>query len=76
MWPFILQCDQPKEGIVNNSSKMDEFCKENQFVTWFETSAKDNINIDEATNCLVAKVYNFCFELRWWAGMLIFMTSF
>lgn len=52
----VSQCDQPKEGIVNNHNKMDEFCKENQFVGWFETSARDNINIDEAANCLVAKV--------------------
>lgn len=57
--PCVLlanKCDQPKEGIVNNHSKMDEFCKDNQFVAWFETSAKDNINIDEAANCLVAKI--------------------
>lgn len=41
---------------MNNNNKMNEFCKENQFVAWFETSAKDNINIEEAANCLVAKV--------------------
>jgi len=32
---------------------MDKFCKENKFIGWFETSAKDNINIDSAGNFLV-----------------------
>jgi len=32
---------------------MDKFCKENKFIGWFETSAKDNINIDTAGNALV-----------------------
>lgn len=35
---------------------MDEYCKENDFTAWFETSAKDNINIDEAARALVSKV--------------------
>ncbi|XP_057660479.1 ras-related protein Rab-38 isoform X1 [Diorhabda carinulata] len=57
--PCVLlanKCDQPKEGIVNNPAKMDEFCKENGFHAWFETSAKDNINIDDAANSLVEKI--------------------
>lgn len=32
---------------------MDRFCKENRFAGWFETSAKDNLNIDKAANFLV-----------------------
>jgi len=32
---------------------MDKFCKEHKFIGWFETSAKDNVNIDEAGNFLV-----------------------
>lgn len=35
---------------------MDEFVKENDFIGWFETSAKDNINIDESAKGLVAQV--------------------
>ncbi|XP_064215429.1 ras-related protein Rab-32 isoform X1 [Tribolium castaneum] len=57
--PCVLlanKCDQQKEGLVNHPNKMDEYCKENGFTTWFETSAKDNINIDEAANALVAKI--------------------
>lgn len=42
--------------MVNNQNKMDEFCKEKQLVGWFETSAKENINIDEAAKCLVSRV--------------------
>lgn len=57
--PCILlanKCDQQKEGIVNNPSKMDEYCKEHNFSGWFETSAKENINIDEAAKSLVTKI--------------------
>lgn len=35
---------------------MDEYVKEHGFAGWFETSAKDNINIEEAANALVNKV--------------------
>ncbi|PNF25008.1 Ras-related protein Rab-32 [Cryptotermes secundus] len=57
--PCVLlanKCDQPKEGLVNNPSKMDEYCKERGFTAWFETSAKDNINIEDAAKCLVSKI--------------------
>ena len=51
-----LQCDQPKEGLMNNASQIDEFCKERGFIGWFETSAKENINIDESARFLVTQV--------------------
>lgn len=35
---------------------MEEYCKENGFLTWYETSAKENINIDEATRGLVTQI--------------------
>lgn len=35
---------------------MDEYCKENNFAGWYETSAKENVNIDEAAKALVNKV--------------------
>ncbi|XP_072175487.1 ras-related protein Rab-32-like [Diadema setosum] len=57
--PAVLlanKCDQTKEGLVNNSSQMDEYCKDKGFVNWFETSAKDNINIDEAARFLVTSI--------------------
>ncbi|CAG5116726.1 unnamed protein product, partial [Candidula unifasciata] len=57
--PCVLlanKCDQTKEGLVNNASQMDEFCKEKGFIGWYETSAKENINIDEAARFLVTKI--------------------
>uniref|UniRef100_A0A1B6MK13 Ras-related protein Rab n=1 Tax=Graphocephala atropunctata TaxID=36148 RepID=A0A1B6MK13_9HEMI len=57
--PCVLlanKCDQQKEGIVNTPAKMEEYCKENNFSAWFETSAKENINIDEAAKSLVTQI--------------------
>jgi len=57
--PCVLlanKCDQPKEGLMNNTAQIDEFCKERGFIGWFETSAKENINIDEASRFLVTQV--------------------
>ncbi|XP_030055206.1 ras-related protein Rab-38 [Microcaecilia unicolor] len=45
--------DQGKDVHMNNGMKMDQFCKENGFVGWYETSAKENVNIEEAARCLV-----------------------
>jgi len=35
---------------------MDQFCKEKGFVKWFETSAKQNINIETSTQFLISEV--------------------
>lgn len=64
--PCVLlanKCDQHKEGLVNSPSKMDEYCKEKNFSGWFETSAKENINIEEAARFLVTKVRNVSLHL-------------
>ncbi|KAK3521781.1 hypothetical protein QTP70_018311 [Hemibagrus guttatus] len=50
------KCDQSKDILVNNGLKMDQFCQENGFVGWFETSAKENLNINEAANFLVKHI--------------------
>lgn len=42
---------------------MDEYVKEHGFAGWFETSAKENINIDEAARALVNKVNRRFFSL-------------
>lgn len=57
--PCVLlanKCDQEKEGIVHDPATMDEYCREKGFASWFETSAKDNLNIDEAAAALVEKI--------------------
>lgn len=35
---------------------MDEYVKENGFAGWFQTSAKENVNIEDAAKALVNKV--------------------
>ncbi|KAG2456318.1 RAB38 protein, partial [Polypterus senegalus] len=45
--PAVLlanKCDQGGELLMNNGLKMEQFCKENGFVAWFETSAKQRGN--------------------------------
>ncbi|KAK0171644.1 hypothetical protein PV328_005072 [Microctonus aethiopoides] len=57
--PCVLlanKCDQTKEGLINSPGKMDDYCKEKNFAGWFETSAKENINIEEAARFLVNKI--------------------
>ncbi|KAF5305323.1 hypothetical protein FQR65_LT07749 [Abscondita terminalis] len=57
--PCVLlanKCDQQKEGPINNKSKMDEYCKDKGFAAWYETSAKENINIDDAARTLVNQI--------------------
>ncbi|RUS26242.1 hypothetical protein BC938DRAFT_471031 [Jimgerdemannia flammicorona] len=39
-----------------NPAEMDKFCEEHGFARWFETSAKDNSNIDEAARYLVQSI--------------------
>uniref|UniRef100_A0A452T899 RAB32, member RAS oncogene family n=1 Tax=Ursus maritimus TaxID=29073 RepID=A0A452T899_URSMA len=58
LMPAVLlanKCDQKKDG-GQNPPQMDQFCKEHGFTGWFETSAKDNINIDEAARFLVENI--------------------
>ncbi|KAM3594174.1 uncharacterized protein V6R79_003577 [Siganus canaliculatus] len=56
--PAVLlanKCDM--KGRDNNLvSSLDGFCEDHNFLGWFETSAKDNINIDEAGAFLVKQM--------------------
>ena len=51
-----LQCDLASEGFLGNINQLDDYCREKGFHAWFETSAKENIGIEEAARSLVAKV--------------------
>ena len=53
-----------KEGLVNNAQQMDEFCKEKGFAKWFETSAKENINIETSSKFLISEVMKETFVFR------------
>ncbi|XP_075410538.1 ras-related protein Rab-32 isoform X2 [Tenrec ecaudatus] len=55
LWDIAAnKCDQ-KNG-DHNPSQIDQFCKQHGFSGWFETSAKDNINIEEAARFLVENI--------------------
>ena len=68
-----LQCDLASEGFLGNVNQLEEYCRDKNFHAWFETSAKENIGIDEAARSLVGKVLTsvlyFCvcvYVLRAW----------
>jgi Ras-related protein Rab-32 len=42
--------------IPQSEEFLERFCVENKFVSWFPTSAKKNINIEEAVMFLVSKI--------------------
>ncbi|KAG7322018.1 hypothetical protein KOW79_014876 [Hemibagrus wyckioides] len=51
------KCDQERdEAFARHYNRMEQFCREHGFISWFETSAKENINIDEAVTCLVSHI--------------------
>ncbi|KAM9451716.1 ras-related protein Rab-38 [Clarias gariepinus] len=57
--PAVLlanKSDQSRDGLSTQIPKLDTFCKETGFVGWFETSAKENTNIEAAIRCLVENI--------------------
>lgn len=55
--PMVLlatKCDLPEISI--DHQKMNKFVKENNFILWYETSAKTNQNIEKAFNSLVEHI--------------------
>eukprot|EP01120_Amphizonella_sp_Union-15-10_P017213 TRINITY_DN94_c0_g1_i2.p1 TRINITY_DN94_c0_g1~~TRINITY_DN94_c0_g1_i2.p1 ORF type:complete len:215 (-),score=52.44 TRINITY_DN94_c0_g1_i2:168-812(-) len=57
--PVVLlanKIDLAKDGFTKNKEQMDKFCEEHGFCGWFETSAKDNQNIDKAAHFLVKNI--------------------
>ena len=56
--PVVLlgnKCDIDHE---TDSDMLDAFCKEKGFLCWFETSALNGTNINEAVNALVKEIMN------------------
>ncbi|GLD64666.1 rab32_Rab38 domain-containing protein [Lates japonicus] len=57
--PAVLlanKCDQRRHGLCPKLPKLENFSREYGFVGWYETSAKDNTNIDAAITCLVKSI--------------------
>ncbi|KAF9577627.1 rab32, member RAS oncoprotein [Lunasporangiospora selenospora] len=55
--PVILLANKADNGKTNlDEEKMNQFCKEHGFLKWFGTSAKDNSNIENATQFLLSEV--------------------
>lgn len=55
--PCVLLANKCDLAPLNRTKKeMDEYCREQGFVGWFETSAKENTNIHEAVRFLVTKI--------------------
>jgi len=60
--PVVLlanKCDLVKADFIQEQNEMKKFCEENGFIGWFETSAKDDIGIDDAANCLINTIMNY-----------------
>uniref|UniRef100_A0A1A7XJZ5 Ras-related protein Rab n=2 Tax=Iconisemion striatum TaxID=60296 RepID=A0A1A7XJZ5_9TELE len=57
--PAVLlanKCDQRSHGLCPKLPKLDSFSQDHGFVGWFETSAKDDTNVDAAITCLVKTI--------------------
>lgn len=57
--PAVLlanKSDQRRHGLCSKLPKLESFSQQYGFVGWFETSAKDNLNIDAAMTCLVKDI--------------------
>ncbi len=53
---FANKCDLTKEFFYDSKKIIDDFCEKYGFLTWFNTSAKNDIGIDEGINVLVNKI--------------------
>lgn len=64
--PAVLlanKCDQRRQGLCSKLPKMENFSRDHGFVGWYETSAKDDTNINAAIMCLVENIMSMEEEL-------------
>jgi len=54
---LVNKCDLPDE--TSSFDALDKFCRENNFVTWFKTSAKQNLGINEAVERMIKEIGDF-----------------
>jgi len=57
--PVVLlgnKADLNKDTSILTGAQLDQYCKDNGFAGWFETSAKEDRNVQEAAKCLVKKI--------------------
>jgi len=57
--PVVLlgnKIDLAKDASQKTPVQMEKYCEENGFCGWFETSAKDNLNIEKAAKFLVSRI--------------------
>lgn len=50
-----------RKGVCADEDLLTKFCQDNNIGGWFYSSPKDNINIEESTNCLIKQVSHRCF---------------
>uniref|UniRef100_A0A3Q2YKR8 Ras-related protein Rab n=1 Tax=Hippocampus comes TaxID=109280 RepID=A0A3Q2YKR8_HIPCM len=53
--PAVLLANKADQAACTQT-RLDAFCRDNGFVGWFQTSAKENSNIEEAAHCLVEHI--------------------
>ena len=56
--PCVLlgnKCDQPASGAAASDAAVEAFSKEKGFAGWFNVSAKENTNVEEAARFLIEK---------------------
>eukprot|EP01097_Dermamoeba_algensis_P001859 TRINITY_DN171_c0_g1_i1.p1 TRINITY_DN171_c0_g1~~TRINITY_DN171_c0_g1_i1.p1 ORF type:complete len:167 (-),score=19.19 TRINITY_DN171_c0_g1_i1:66-566(-) len=57
--PVILlgnKCDMPKDDALPCPDDLEDFAEKHNFLAWFPTSAKNNVNIEDAMVMLIKKM--------------------